>query len=50
MSQNDMMMSINAKEKKLIELIRKIGYGEVKVIIQDGYPIRIEEVKRSIKL
>ncbi|AOY78297.1 ATP-dependent DNA helicase RuvA [Clostridium formicaceticum] len=38
------------KEKKLINLIRKIGHGEIKVIIQDSCPIRVEEFKKSIKL
>ncbi|SHI68190.1 DUF2292 domain-containing protein [Lutispora thermophila] len=41
---------LSEKEKKLIELIRKIEYGEIKVIIQDKLPIRIEEMKKSIKL
>ena len=38
------------KEIKLIELIRSIGYGELRVIIQDMKPIRVEELKKSIKL
>lgn len=41
---------LSEKEKKLIELIRNIEYGEIKVIIQDKLPIRIEELKKSIKL
>lgn len=38
------------REQKLLELIREIGYGEIKVIINDGKPVRIEELKKSIKL
>ena len=41
---------INDKEKKLIKLIRDTEYGEIKIIIQDRQPIRIEELKKSIKL
>ncbi len=41
---------INEKEKKLIEMIRNIEYGEIRVVIQDKLPIRIEELKKSIKL
>lgn len=38
------------KEKNLIRLIREVKYGELRVIIQDGVPIRVEELKKSIKL
>ncbi len=37
-------------EKNLVRLIRKIGHGEIRVIIQDKIPIRVEEFKKSIKL
>ena len=38
------------EEKKLIELIRKIDFGEARVVMIDGKPTRIEEIKKSIKL
>ena len=41
---------LNAQEKKLLEIIREIGHGEIKVIINDGRPVRLEELKKSIKL
>lgn len=41
---------LSPKEKKLMELIRSTGYGELKIIIQDYSPIRVEEIKKSIKL
>ncbi|MPN01094.1 hypothetical protein SDC9_148297 [bioreactor metagenome] len=41
---------INAKEEKLLKIIKDVGYGEIKVIINEGNPIRIEELKKSIKL
>ncbi|WP_205687680.1 DUF2292 domain-containing protein [Clostridiisalibacter paucivorans] len=41
---------LNAKERNLIELIRKTGYGELKIVVQNNIPIRVEEVKKSIKL
>ena len=40
----------NEQEKKLLEIIREVDYGEIKVIINNGKPIRIEELKKSIKL
>ena len=42
--------NITEQEKKLLRLIREIGFGEIKVIINDGKPIRIEELIKSIKL
>lgn len=38
------------KEMKLLEIIRSIEYGEIRIVVQDGKPIRIEEIKKSIKL
>ncbi|QHI71338.1 DUF2292 domain-containing protein [Aminipila terrae] len=40
----------NEQEQKLLKIIHQIGFGEIKVIINDGKPIRLEEVRRSIKL
>jgi hypothetical protein len=37
-------------EKQLIELIRSLNYGEVRVMIKDNKPIRVEEIRRSIQL
>ena len=37
------------KEERLIELIRDLGYGEVRIFVADGQPVRAEEVKRSVK-
>ena len=42
--------SITMKERKLLTLIREIGFGEVKVFIADGQPVRVEEIKKSVKL
>lgn len=37
-------------EKQLIQLIRSLDYGEVRIMIKDKHPIRIEEIRRSIQL
>ncbi len=42
--------NLDEKERKLLKIIREIGFGEIKVIINEGKPIRIEELKKSIKL
>ena len=41
---------INDKEKKLLSYIRRLEYGEVRVVVQDGHPIRLEEIKKTVKL
>ena len=41
---------LSQQEKKLIEIIRSLEYGEVRVILNEGKPTRIEEIKKSIKL
>ena len=43
-------LALNEKELQLIRLMREIGFGEVKIIIQDKVPIRVEEFKKSYKL
>ena len=42
--------TLSEQEEKLLEIIHETGFGEIKVIINDGKPIRVEEIKKSIKL
>ena len=41
--------SFTGQERKLIEVIRKLDYGEVRIVIKDSEIVQIEE-KKSIKL
>jgi hypothetical protein len=41
---------LTGKERKLIEMIRALKYGEMRIIIQESEPVRVEELKNSIKL
>ncbi|MCL6448295.1 MAG: DUF2292 domain-containing protein [Armatimonadetes bacterium] len=41
---------LTAREVNLIRIIRTTKYGEIKIIIQEGQPVRVEEIKKSIKL
>lgn len=43
-------IELTSQEKKLVEIIRETQYGEVKIIVNGGQPVRVEEVKKSIKL
>ena len=37
-------------ERQLIELIRSLEYGEIRILVKEEKPIRIEEIRRSIQL
>ena len=41
---------LTAKESRIIDIIRGIEFGEVRVVVTDGVPLRVEEIKKSIKL
>ena len=41
---------ITKAEKQLIELIRSLEYGELRIMVKDSKPIRVEEIRRSIQL
>ncbi len=43
-------MELTEKERKLIEYLRKIPFGEVLVIMHQGEPDRIEKIKEKVKL
>ena len=44
------VVKCSAREKSLLEQIRAIGYGEIKIIIKENEPVMIEKMKESIKL
>ena len=48
--QSEKNMVLTKAEKQLIEVIRALDYGEVRVMIKDRRPIRVEEIRRSIQL
>ena len=50
MDKEKRQMMLTEKEARLIEIIRKLDFGEVRVVVQDSVPTRLEEIKRSIKL
>ena len=47
---NTLPIALTAKESRIIEIIRSIEFGEVRVVVTDGVPVRVEEIKKSIKL
>ncbi len=43
-------MLITEKEKRLIEELRKIKYGEVVIVQREGQPVEIDQIKEKIRL
>ncbi len=43
-------LEVTEKERKLIEYLRALPYGEVTVIMHNGEPDRVEKVKEKVKL
>lgn len=41
---------LHESEIKMLELIRKMRYGEVKVKVQDGLPVYYTEIQKNKKL
>ena len=42
--------TLSKAETELIKIIRSLDFGEVRIIVKDNRPIRIEEIKKSIQL
>lgn len=48
--QNEGKFILTKAEKQIIELIRALEYGELRIMIKDSKPLRVEEIRRSIQL
>ncbi|MPW25790.1 DUF2292 domain-containing protein [Alkalibaculum sp. M08DMB] len=47
---NPITIAVSIQEKNLLELIHNMKFGEIKVMIQDSNPIRVEQFVKSIEL
>ena len=43
------LMPVTEQERKLIEVLRKLDYGEVRIVLRGSEIVQVEE-KKSIKL
>jgi Uncharacterized small protein (DUF2292). len=41
---------LSEQELRLVQMIRDIKYGEIHIFVADSKPVRVEEIKKSIKL
>ena len=46
----DETVILSEQERKIIRILRKMDYGEIRIIINGGKPTRMEEIKKSIML
>jgi len=44
------IQTLHERELKLLEFIRRLGYGEITIRVQDGLPVMVERVKEKVKL
>ena len=45
-----MFVEITDRELQVIELLREVEYGELRVSVKAGKPVRVEEIKKSIQI
>jgi hypothetical protein len=43
-------VDLSEKERKVINTLRYIKYSEVKIVLQDGVIVRMDEIRKSIEI
>lgn len=43
-------VSLTERERKMLDLLRGLEYGELRVRVQEGQPVQVEKIRRSIRL
>ena len=49
-SSADEGLALSEQEKKVIGLLRGIKFGEIRIVVQDGVPVRVDEIRKTIKI
>jgi hypothetical protein len=44
------IQTLHERELKLLEFIRRLGYGEITIKVQDGLPVMVEKAMEKVKL
>lgn len=44
------VFTLSEQEQKVVELMRGIDFGELRIVINNSKPIRVEEIKKSLQL
>ena len=48
--QNREKNEISKQEAKILDFVRSVDYGEIRIVINGGKPVRVEEIRKSIML
>ena len=48
--QNREKTEISKQEAKILDFVRSVDYGEIRIVINNGKPVRVEEIRKSIML
>ena len=49
-SEDAFMAPLTEQEQKIVQIMRDLDYGEVRIVVKAGVPVHVEEIKKSIKL
>ena len=41
---------LSEQEKKVVELMRGLDFGDLRIVINNSKPVRVEEIKKSVQL
>ena len=50
MDEKNKKLILSEEEEKVIQLMREISFGELRIIVNNSKPVRVEEIKKSIQL
>lgn len=50
MEEKKKVVLLSEQEQKVIDIMRNINYGELRVVINNSKPVRVEEIKKSVQL
>ena len=50
LTSGQVMVSVSAKERKLLDELRKVPYGRVEVFMEKGQPDHIVQIRETVKL
>ena len=43
-------LTVTEQERKIIEILRSLDFGEMRIVVKEGTAVHVEEIKKSIKL
>lgn len=49
-NKKDNAQKLHEKERRLLEFIRRLRYGEITIKVQDGLPVMVERATEKVKL